>query len=248
MGDGHVLVTTSWDDGHELDNKLASMLDRVGMAGTFYVAPQSREVPEAERLTPSALRDLSTRFEIGGHTLSHPHLTRLAPTDAEREIRDGKAALEDVVGHRLTSFCYPYGAYRSEHVRMTSEAGFDVARTTERFNTAAPHNPLEMPTAVHAVRHRADARRVVRFGSSPRQWWATWSNWDVLAGKVFAEACASNGVFHLWGHSWEIEANDDWSRLETFLRSVIDHPRVRTVTNAELVGHLSTGGGATNGC
>ena len=31
-------------------------------------------------------------------------------------------------------------------------------------------------------------------------------------------ALAQNGVFHLWGHSWELEESQQWSRLEDVLK------------------------------
>ena len=32
------LITTSWDDGNKLDIKVAELLDKYGMKGTFYIA------------------------------------------------------------------------------------------------------------------------------------------------------------------------------------------------------------------
>src|SRR5688500_11915407 len=39
------IVTTSWDDGHPLDIRLAEMLARHGVAGTFYVPLRYEGVP-----------------------------------------------------------------------------------------------------------------------------------------------------------------------------------------------------------
>ena len=41
--------------------------------------------------------------------------------------------------------------------------------------------------------------------------------WDNLAKEIFAQARERGEVFHLWGHSREIEAHNDWQRLEDFL-------------------------------
>ena len=38
-----------------------------------------------------------------------------------------------MTGHKVISFCYPYGAYRAEHVTAVRAAGFQVARTIRRF-------------------------------------------------------------------------------------------------------------------
>jgi hypothetical protein len=229
-----VLVTTSWDDGHTLDTKLAQVLDECGCQGTFYIAPLSHEIPERDRLSHAALRDLSTRFEVGSHTLTHPKLTQLAPSQAAREITDGKRAVEDIIGGPVTSFCYPYGAYDPHHVDMVRRAGFSVGRTTRRFSVERSADPLQMATTSHAARYKADGGRVVRLTTSPGEFVRTWRNWDVLARRLAEPVLLRGGVIHLWGHSWEIEENDDWSRLSSFLRELASHDNVTMVRNSEL--------------
>ena len=79
-----VIVTTSWDDGHKRDIRLASLLRKYGVGGTFYICPETHEFPAAERLTSDEIRELAGEFEIGAHTMTHPHLSRL-DADAARE-------------------------------------------------------------------------------------------------------------------------------------------------------------------
>lgn len=234
-----MIVTTSWDDGHELDAKLGLELANHGFAATFYVAPQCAGIPALKRITPAALRDLAELFEIGGHTYTHPHLTRLTRAESAREIELGKVALEDILGHTVTSFCYPYGAYRAEHVALVRAAGFSVARTVRRFCTRASDDPLQLATTSHAVRHRADLWRVARRSRTFSDARGGWANWDALARQLFDEVKAAGGIYHLWGHSWEIEANDDWPRLRSLLRYIADQDEVRFLTNAELGARLS---------
>jgi peptidoglycan/xylan/chitin deacetylase (PgdA/CDA1 family) len=229
-----VLVTTSWDDGHALDTKLADVLHACGCQGTFYIAPLSHEIPVQDRLSPAALRDLSTAFEVGSHTLTHPKLTQLAPSQAEREITEGKRAVEDIIGGPVTSFCYPYGAYDPHHVDMVRRAGFSVGRTTRRFSVERSVDPLQMATTSHAARYKADGGRVVRLTTSPSEFVRTWRNWDVLARRLAGPVLVHGGVIHLWGHSWEIERNGDWSRLSSFLRELASHDNVTMVRNSAL--------------
>jgi hypothetical protein len=72
-----VLVTTSWEDGHQLDEKLTQEFDAHGLAAMFCIAPRPAEIPPTQRLNRAALGGIVTRFEIGSHTLTDPHLTRL---------------------------------------------------------------------------------------------------------------------------------------------------------------------------
>ena len=47
-----VTVTTSWDDGHRLDLRLAEILDEYQLPATFYISPASTEIAPADRLSP----------------------------------------------------------------------------------------------------------------------------------------------------------------------------------------------------
>ncbi len=55
--------------------------------------------------------------------------------------------------------------------------------------------------------------------------------------ELFEELRAANkqAVFHLWGHSWELEKNNDWDRLESVLPHICNHTDVQDGTNCDIV-------------
>src|SRR5579859_2309001 len=59
---------------------------------------------------------LAAGHEIGGHTLTHPMLTRLSLRDAREEIFVSKRKLEDMFGVPVRHFAYPFGD-RNEAIR-----------------------------------------------------------------------------------------------------------------------------------
>ena len=234
-----VFVTTSWDDGHVLDERLADLLEESGLPGTFYIAPRNVELPTRERLSPEATRALSERFEIGGHTLNHQRLSRLSADDAWHEVVDGKAALEEATGRHVTSFCYPGGAYGPEHPAMIERAGFLTARTVRRWVTR-PTTAFEMATTMHGYRHLLDGAPILRTARGrPRLAARLYANWDDLAIRIFNRVAARGGIYHLWGHSWEIDRNGDWERLARVLRHIGGREGVAYVTNTELAERTS---------
>lgn len=86
-------------------------------------------------LTSPQVRALrSTGMLIGGHTVSHPILLAANDVDAEREIADGKQALENLLGEPVRFFAYPNGKpeqdYASRHVDMVKKLGFEAALST----------------------------------------------------------------------------------------------------------------------
>src|SRR5450631_2232578 len=90
------IVTTSWDDGHPLDLRVAELLEAHGLRGTFYVPLEYAGWP---RLTPSQMRGMQAAgMEIGSHTVSHPRFTRLPDDSARRELEDSRDGLEQILG------------------------------------------------------------------------------------------------------------------------------------------------------
>lgn len=233
-GVGGVFVTTSWDDGHILDHKLASLLHNYRLPGTFYIAPKNVELAQQERLRSRDLQALSREFEIGGHTLNHLRLTTVSDRVAAREISEGKDALEQVIGVPLRCFCYPGGEYSRQHPALVQDAGFDLARTVRRGVTGISP-PYETHTTVNAYRHLVDGPGALRLaGGNPKRARQIYWNWDELAMTLFDRVLTAGGVYHLWGHSWEIEQNKDWHRIERVFSYISNRPEVKYIDNGEL--------------
>ena len=92
-----IIVTTSWDDGHKLDLKLAKLLKKYGIRGTFYISPKNREFREEDLLSDEEIIKLDRDFEIGAHTMTHPRLTKISEREAFNEIIDSKKYLENLI-------------------------------------------------------------------------------------------------------------------------------------------------------
>lgn len=74
--------------------------------------------------------DASDFVEVGSHTVSHPTLSALPFNIQETEIKKSKQYLEDIVGHPVTTFSYPYGSpadYTAKTVKIVQESGYTCA-------------------------------------------------------------------------------------------------------------------------
>jgi peptidoglycan/xylan/chitin deacetylase (PgdA/CDA1 family) len=71
------------------------------------------------------------RVTIGSHSLTHPMLTKLASSDAEKEIRESKRKLEKLLGRPVTLFSFPHGECNGALVQMCREAGYERVFTTD---------------------------------------------------------------------------------------------------------------------
>lgn len=145
-----VIVTTSWDDGHPIDLKLANLLSDLGINGTFYVSPNNRERTKIEA---KHLKELAEYFEIGAHTRSHIRLPELSDKDLEEEIHGSKMDLENIIGKSISMFCYPWGRHNKRVRRVVINAKFIGARTDQEYYLNIKEDPWQMPTTIQAFPH-----------------------------------------------------------------------------------------------
>jgi peptidoglycan/xylan/chitin deacetylase (PgdA/CDA1 family) len=233
-------ITTSWDDGHPSDFRVAELLAKYGLRGTFYV-PRSAETPT---MTADRARDLAADFEIGAHTIRHVVLTTASDEHAKQEIVASKAWVEDLTGRPCPMFCPPQGKFARRHLEMIRAAGFTGVRTVELLSLDFPRPAaglVVMPTTVQAQPHGvgAFARNLAKRLAARNLWLALLhgrtTDWLKLTERLLARAVSRGGVFHLWGHAWELDAAEQWARLEQALRLMGEFTHAApAMTNGEI--------------
>lgn len=218
-----MIFETSWDD-HCVENKrLADLLFKYAIPGTFYI--------EAEKLNDWKTRDqvfqLRNRFEIGCHSYTHPaDMKTLSFPQLYYQTKTAKDDMERIIG-RVNKFCYPRGRYNDEVIKAVREAGFTEARTTQvEFVEYDSSDPFRKPTTIHFY---------------PRK---EYGGLDLLdhSKKLFDHAQSIDGYFHLWGHGWEIEKLGLWKELEDLLLYISE--RITTSGKISVDGNRE-GSGAT---
>jgi hypothetical protein len=233
------IVTTSWDDGDHADLKLAELLQSRGVRGTFYIPINYRKRP----LDQCQLRGLASEgFEIGAHGFSHKPLCRLPPSELVQEVGSCKPILEDIIGREVRMFCYPCGRYDANVVRALQEAGYWGARTVRLLATRPALNPFEMSTTLQIFPHPsltylknvASARRLESLQTCLVQM-PRLGSWLELGKRLFDKVLKNGGIWHLYGHSWEIEKLGLWDDLCEILDYVGRQKGVSYVPNCALV-------------
>lgn len=223
MKNENLIFTTSWDDGHPLDHRVADLLTKYNFRGTFYAPCRNSE--GRETLSGSALRAIGETFEIGAHTLDHCYLDSVDLQEVKRQVTEGKRRLEDDLGRSVNGFCYPGGKHNKAVRKIVSNAGFSYARTIANLHLTMLNDPFLMPTTIqfyphnrnvyirNFIKHRCWNKRARLFKSALKP--------NIFMERLKAmldEAYNAGGVFHLWGHSWEIDKFDGWRKLDDFLR------------------------------
>lgn len=101
-------------------------------------------------LTREMLVNLSNSgVEIGGHTITHPILTKLEDDVARYEIVQNKKVLEEIIGKPLRLFAYPNGKvgkdFDGRHMTMVREAGYVAAFSTAMGAAVKTDNFFQIP-------------------------------------------------------------------------------------------------------
>jgi peptidoglycan/xylan/chitin deacetylase (PgdA/CDA1 family) len=219
------VFTFSSDDGHPSDMKVAELLGKHCLRGTFYVPIRNCE--GLPTMSKDELRGVGRYFEIGSHTFDHCYLRNVGDVEANRQITEGKTRLEDMLGQAVAGFCYPGGKYRRSDLALVQRAGFSYARTTTNLCFDAGHNRFELPTTIQFYPH-SKAVYWRNFALAGR--WATrqaglrlavgHENWIERMYALFDYSCRHDGTFHMWTHSYEIDRLDAWRELDRFFAHV----------------------------
>jgi peptidoglycan/xylan/chitin deacetylase (PgdA/CDA1 family) len=140
-------VAVTFDDGYRSVLSLARpILRELGLPATVFVPtdfvgsgrPMSwpgidrwlggEHEPELVPLSWEELGELrAAGWEIGSHTCTHPHLTRLADDALAEELGRSRERCEEMLGAPCRSLAYPYGDHDDRVVEAARAAGYDRA-------------------------------------------------------------------------------------------------------------------------
>jgi len=224
-----LIVTTSWDDGTITDLRLAELLEKYGIKGTFYIATSFLDNP----LSKKAILALDKKVEIAAHTISHPDLTKVSLLEAEKEIKDSKTYLEDLLGHSISVFCFPYGRYNDTIKKIVKDAGFIGARTCQTGGFNLPQDPYQWHITLLAS--NGSPLMALKICRQFNLWKVSaLLNWESRARLLFDLALQRKGIYHIYGHSAEFEENNEWDKLEEVLDYISNREGTQYLTNGKI--------------
>ena len=199
-------LITSWDDGHPFDLKIAELLDKYNIYGIFFIPIRNRDGRTV--LKKEHIKELSKKFIIGAHTYSHIDLTKVSLKLAQDEIVNGKVALEQIIGKRVTYFCYPRGHFNKRIKLLVKKAGYKYARNARIISFSKGTDNYSVNPHLHIYPHHAailmghlvknrDFKRLTTLNEI----YST----DILMMAKRLSKKIKRERFHIWGHSWEVK-------------------------------------------
>jgi peptidoglycan/xylan/chitin deacetylase (PgdA/CDA1 family) len=145
LSGGRRLVHVTFDDAYRSIARVLPALERLGLPATVFACAEFAqnggpldvaELRDDVRAHPDELatmgweelRELSERgVEIGSHTLTHAHLTRLSDEELDRELRESRERVETELGRACRFFAYPYGEHDERIRAAVRAAGYEAA-------------------------------------------------------------------------------------------------------------------------
>jgi peptidoglycan/xylan/chitin deacetylase (PgdA/CDA1 family) len=135
LSDGGSYVAITFDDAFRSvrTNALPELLSR-GFPATIFVPVdflgqkpgwEIRDGVNEEVMTCDELRSLPELIELGSHSLSHPHLTRIDAARLREEVDTSRHKLAELLGSDVSLLAFPYGEYDDRVVDTCSEAGYE---------------------------------------------------------------------------------------------------------------------------
>jgi peptidoglycan/xylan/chitin deacetylase (PgdA/CDA1 family) len=147
-------VRVTFDDGFRSAASVFSPLRDLGVPVELFVSSRyGRDgapfaIPELEGDDPGELLTMTwdelrahanDGIAIGGHTVSHPHLTTLSDEELGRELVDSKREIEDELGRACPDFAYPYGEHDVRVRAAVLTAGYERAYALQDGSADDPY-------------------------------------------------------------------------------------------------------------
>ncbi len=195
----------SFDDGCIWDGKLINLLDKYHMKATFNLNSGLEDFVwyledfpvYRQKLSESV--DIYKGHEVASHTMHHPWLDSLSDAHLTEEVREDCDIIKYIFHLDEIGFAVPFTACGEREIQIIQNHVTYIRLSQETDSFVLPTDPYHIP--VHAMYNQPDVRERI---------------------AAFAQNTLSDSVFVLAGHSYELEAYDDWDYMEELLAYIKD--------------------------
>ena len=223
-------LTFSYDDGVKQDVRLIELFNKYGMRATFnlnseLLGKDGELLIEGRGVRHDKLRAEDVKYvyadhEVAGHTLTHPRLPKIE-SEAEiiRQTEEDRLKLSELCGYEVVGFAYPCGGVnfdRRVSDTIRNSTGIKYCRTIISSHSFAPQENLYEfnPTVYHH---------------------GEWEKLFELGEKFLSLKTDTPAIFCVWGHAYEFDVRDEWSRFEAFLEMMSGREDIFYGTNKEVL-------------
>lgn len=187
-------LTFSYDDGQIFDRRLVEILDKYGLKATFHL---NSGILDADGfVTLKEITGLYQNHEIACHGARHEYPTHLAQERLVNEYYQDRLELERLCKRVIRGCSYAFGEYDDRVIATLRSVGIVYSRTVESAGGfRVPEDFMKWaPTCHHNTAFDSDLAE--RFLEKP------------LYERL--------RLFCVWGHSFELERENTWEKMEAF--------------------------------
>lgn len=115
-------IKLSVDDGAASDVRVAELARKYNIETVFYWPVEWHSLAYDNGYEPLSFDQaykISLDFEIGSHTVTHRHLTKIGYLESIHEVVDSKDMLELLFATKVTKFCPPRGYTNEDITNLT---------------------------------------------------------------------------------------------------------------------------------
>lgn len=223
-------VTMSFDDGRNFDRDLIKIFNKYNVKGTFHLI--SNRLDTDGYITSGELKSLYEGHEISLHTHTHPTIAYMPQTQVNYEISENKRILENLIEKEICGMSYPMGSFGNNVLECMRVLGVLYGRTTKSTgNFLLPADFMLWNPTIHYSRGTKKWSKDVTFSR------------NILDEKLgefieYPEWTNDLPLMQIWGHSYELEDNDDWDIMENFCKKVSRQQNIWFATNIEVVDYV----------
>ena len=220
----------SFDDGKIYDRDLVGMFNRYGIKGTFHLI--SDRLDTDGYIKSDEINTLYSGHEISLHTHTHPTIAKLPKQQIHYEIAENKRILEKIAGREICGMSYPMGSFGDNVTEVMKSLGVMYGRTTlSNGEFSVPENFYEWHPTIHYSRGLKKWSKNLVYSRT------------LLREKAnefveYSDSFKSMPLMQVWGHSYELEDNDDWAVMEDFCKYISGAGNIWFATMIETVDYI----------
>ena len=216
------VFNVTYDDGVLQDVRFVALLNKYNLKGTFNLNSGLMEsefewTHESGRVIKRLSKDkavpLYQGHEIACHTLTHPYMHDLSEQEILHELQEDKANLEKLFGREVKGFAVPFDYYSGRIENCVRQCGFSYARISQESRSFAPQTDYF-------------------------NWKATVFHTDPELEQLtrqFIESDEELAIFQIVGHSYDLDVENMWDRIENVFRMIAAHKEILPMTTIEIV-------------
>lgn len=214
-------VTFSFDDGNLDDIRIIELFKKYGLKGTFNLCSGCLTESHGWTFKDKYVKhinymdypNLYDGHEVATHTYRHPRLEQCDDNTVYNEIKLDQKLLECMYGYKIRGMALSFGTYNERTTEIVEDCGIKYCRTTK------PTNNFELPKGIML-------NPTCHFLAS---------NLFELAEEFINAHYDDAKMFYIWGHSYELITEEDWTKFEEFCKLISGKSDIWYCTNIEVI-------------